>query len=191
MHVVSALASRCVLAAMLLVVALAPSVADDAVPADCSAAPPPAEAAHGDVLGKPVDAIGFVITTLGPVTLAGQGFTQYQLEFASDNEGTPDVEFRLAFILKPGEALDRRILRRLAGPAAAEQPGPVKGAAEIQSWSIDDHPERVKLDSDKDAAAIRVELGARRDNAIQGRLWICVPARQTAVGGSFEAQIGN
>jgi len=168
-----------------------PAAAEDKVPADCSAAPPPAEAAHGDVLGKPVDAIGFVITPLGPITLAGQGFTQHQLEFSSDNEGTPDVEFRLAFILKPGEALDGKVLRRLAGPSGAEQPGPARGAAEIQSWSIDDHPERIKLDQDKDAAAIRLELGARTGNAIQGRLWICVPARQTAVGGSFDAQIGN
>lgn len=169
----------------------APAKAEDRVPADCSAASPPADPVRGDVLGKPVDATGFVVTNAGPVKVNDQSFTQYQLEFASDNEGTPDVEFRIVFILKPGEALDGKTLRRVPGRPAAEQPGPAAGAPEIQDWAVDDHPERVKLGAAKDDAAIRVEFGGRKDNALLGRLWLCVPARQTAVGGAFEAQVGN
>jgi hypothetical protein len=167
------------------------AVAAEAVPADCSAAAPPNAPATGDVLGKPVDATNFVVTGAGTVTINGQALALYQIEFASDNEGTPDVEFRITLVAKPGERLDGKLFRRLPGQPSGEQPGPSKGAPEIQGWAIDDHPERVKLDSMKDDAAIRLEFGQTKDNALPGRLWMCVPARQTAVGGSFEAQVGN
>jgi hypothetical protein len=191
MRSIPAFASCCLLAAALSVAVMAQGLADDAVPADCSAAHPPDRPAAGDVLGKPVDVTNFVVTGAGTVTINGQALALYQLEFASDNEGTPDVEFRITFALKPGEALDGKTLRRVPGLSMGEQPGPAKGAPEIQGWAIDDHPERVKLESMKDDAAIRLEFAGRKDNALLGRLWLCVPARQTAVGGSFEAQVGN
>ena len=138
--------ARCLLAAAVSVVVVARGMADDAVPADCSAAHPPDRPATGDVLGKPVDVTNFVVTGAGTVTVNGQSLALYQLDFASDNEGTPDVEFRITVALKPGETLDGKTLRRVPGLSVGEQPGPAKGAPEIQGWAVDDHPERIKLE---------------------------------------------
>lgn len=181
------------LAVMALTAAAMPAAhAETAAPAECSAAVPPAGPVKGDVLGKPVDmTTGFVLVRNGITKINDGAYDAYRLEFASENEGSAELEFGISLIVRPGEKPDGKIFRAIAGKGLGEQPAAGAGAPEIQGWSIDDRTSRTELGHIEDDASIRLELGQRMGPVLPGRLWLCVPAKQTAVGGSFEAEMEN
>jgi hypothetical protein len=161
----------------LLVLAVSPAVADDAV--DCSKGTVSASPLSGTLNGA---AFGTVSVTLDPVEQRTQGsatFDVYHIYLRAKEGSVLDLT---AITLK-GELPDGKIFRSgLNGDSPEAGPG----SAEIQGWTINDKANNREIGFyEVNDASLQLVFGKRAGNVLPAQIHFCVPSKKSDIEGSF------
>jgi hypothetical protein len=180
---------RTVFVAAICSAVLLPLPAFAAVPAGCSAGPIVDKPVFGSVAGKPFvpNKTSMQITRDG-MEVGNAKFDRYVLSIETDgifNEATVDM------LVPLGKKPDGRTFRVLPVDSIGDQPAATEGTPEVQGWSLALESAGVDASFTEDVASLRVELGARKGNAIPGKIHLCVPGKHAEIQGSFTATFDN
>ena len=180
---------RTVFAAAICSAALLPLPSLAAVPAGCSAGPIVDKPVFGTVAGKPFvpKKVSMQITRDG-MEVGNAKFDRYLLSIETDgvfNEATVDM------LVPLGKKPDGRTFRVLPTDSIGDQPQAAEGTPEVQGWSVALEAAGVETSFTDEVASLRVELGARKGNAIPGKIHLCVPGKHIEIQGSFTAAFDN
>ena len=172
-------------AAACLVLAL-PTSALAAAP-DCTQGPIAAHPVGGTVKGKPfVPQKASVHITRDGMEVDRAKFDRYTLSIETDgifNELTVDM------LVPLGKKPDGRTFRVLPIDSIGGQPAAAEGTPEVQGWSLQLETAGVDTSFTEEQAAIRVEWGARKGDALTGAIHFCVPGQKAEIEGHFTATV--
>jgi len=88
-----------------------------------------------------------------------------------------------------GKKPDGRVFRVLPVDDIGAQPAAAEGTPEVQGWSLQLESANVDTSFTQEVAAIRVEWGARKGDALPGKIHFCVPGQHADIQGRFTATV--
>jgi hypothetical protein len=176
------LARSCVVG---FVLALLPGAAvAQKLPADCSAAKPPAQPVEVSVGGVKFKPKEIKLFAAGSMKTEDEQFDSYRLELQSEADTTvPPLEASVTIIVTKGTRIDGKVFRRLPTKDRDKQPTASKKGSEleVQGWSFKDRKAKADFSAAQHIGSLRLEFGQRKGDTIPGSINLCVAKGQTTI----------
>lgn len=172
-------------ASLLAAAVAAPAQSAQPVPAGCSAGAIPDHAVYGLVNGKPFVPKTFTFhVTKDGMEVNGAKFDRYDLSLQTDGIFN---QASVTMLVPLGKKPDGRVFRVLPTESISAQPAAAEGTPEVQGWEIALESAGVDTSFTESTASIRVEWGARKGDALPGKIHMCVPSVKAEISGTFTA----
>jgi hypothetical protein len=152
-----------------------------ALPADCSVAPVPAQPVTVSVAGVAFAPKSIKLSRGGGIKSDNDEFEGFTLSLRSADDISPPLEAEIKVIVRKGQTIDGRVFRRLPTKETGRQPSPIQGLPEVQAWSFRNRPAQIHVSFVEYVGSARLELGRRQGNMIDGRIYLCVLPGQTSL----------
>lgn len=152
-----------------------------ALPADCSAVPVPAQPVALSIGGAKFAPKSIKLVSAGEMGLGDEKFDSYRLSLRNEDDLFAPMEATVTVIVRKGQRIDGKTFRKLPTKSTEKQPGPTSGLPEVQGWSMKNKDARTDLSHVSYLGSLRLEFGQRQGNAIGGKIYLCVPKGQTTM----------
>ncbi|HUK04996.1 MAG TPA: hypothetical protein VLV90_07945 [Burkholderiales bacterium] len=152
-----------------------------ALPADCSAAPVPAQALEISIGGAKFAPKSVKLIAAGEMGIGDEKFDSYRLSFRNEDDLFAPLEATVTVIVRKGQRVDGRTFRKLPTKSIDKQPAATSGLPEVQGWSMKNKTAKTDQSHVSYVGSLRLEFGQRQGGAIGGRIHLCVPKGQTTM----------
>jgi hypothetical protein len=150
------------------------------LPADCSAVAAPSQPLTISIAGKKFTPKIVKLRGSNVSKTADAEYQSFGLGFRNEDSIFSPMASSATILVVKGQRVDGKTFRKLPTKETLKQPGPSSGMPEVQGWSFEDRPEKVRWSHVKYVGSLRLEFGQRQGDMISGSIYLCVPKGQTS-----------
>ena len=161
-----------------LALALLPVAARAELPADCSAAKPPAKPVEASIVGAKYAPSSVKLVVGGSMKSGDTELDMWRLALRSEDSVFAPLSVTVTVAVPKGQSLEGKVFRKLPVESTMDQPSVVKGLPEVQGWSYEDRKSGARGSHVKYLASLRLEFGRAEGKTLPGSIYLCVPKGQ-------------
>jgi hypothetical protein len=160
------------------------------IPPNCSKIAVPPGPAKGEIARHDFTPVKITLRVSGSMEMGDDKFDTWTIKFSKPEGDLDEAEADVTFLVRKGQSPAKHSYHQVPGDIDV-QPKAAEGLPEIQGWSFADDASDTHIDSVlTEARSLQLNFGARKDNTIEGSVYLCTSEDASAwVGGSFTAEI--
>lgn len=162
------------------------------LPADCSQATIPDQAAKGKIADKDFLPDTATLSTINHPVINGATYDSYDLYLRGKDQSGGGMLLVVNTIVPQNALPDGKTFTFLPINDASKQPTAGPGAAAIQGWTLEDDTSGLNSDNSTEIASLRLEYSSRANDTLTGHIYFCAPGvKGSFVAGSFNINVSQ